>query len=89
MDYEKTIFCGSGKKISDTLVSMSIRVSDLPKEWIKESKNGKSYIRLDLVKRKEPDEWGNTHFIKVNVWKPESEKKVEKDKIDLDNLPFL
>ena len=41
------------------------------KENIDTAKNGKKYIRLDVVGLKEEDDKGNTHSVKIDQWKPE------------------
>lgn len=34
----------------------------------------KTYVRLDVVKKKETDQYGKTHFVAVNTWKPDNMK---------------
>lgn len=68
------IYCGSGKeKFEGNLVDVSLCLSDLPKEKIFEY-NGKKYIKLKVVKKKEEDQYGRTHYIEVDMWEPEKEK---------------
>lgn len=62
------IFCGKGKKANFS-IKLNICLSDIPREYITESK-GKEYVRLELKERREPDDRGNTHFITVDTWKP-------------------
>lgn len=33
---------------------------------------GMHKIKLILSKRREPDQYGNTHYVTLNTWKPES-----------------
>ena len=61
-------------------------------EQIKSITNEKGYFNLEILKRKEPGKYGDTHYLKVDDWKPES--KVEQNPLptlaerkDLD-LPF-
>jgi len=78
MDNQKRIFCGSGKKAEKfDIVNISVCLSDLPKEFITEGKNGKKYIKLKVVGKREPDQYGKTHSVEVDTWKFE-EKKDEK-----------
>jgi len=71
MDQEK-IFVGSGKSYGQYgNVGINICVSDIPKEYIKESKNGKKYLRLNVCKMKSTDKFGNDFYLEVNTWKPE------------------
>ena len=69
MSQEK-IYCGSGKETKYG-INFSVCLSDLPKEWITEGKNGKKYINLQLNKKREVDQWGKTHSVTVNTWKPD------------------
>ena len=43
---------------------------------------GKKKIKLVLSQRKEPDQYGNTHYVTVDTWKPETQEPEEED-------PFL
>jgi ABC-type Fe3+-citrate transport system substrate-binding protein len=57
---------------------ISICLSDLPKEKMTVGKNGKKYINLVVDKRKEADQYGNTHTVYVNQTKEEREAKENK-----------
>jgi hypothetical protein len=47
--------------------------------------NGEKFIKLKIAKKKDgADEYGKTHYIEVDTWKPEP-KKVEPVE---DDLPF-
>ena len=78
------IYVGTGKEFGQYGdVNIDICLSDLPKEWIvKSEKNGKSYIKLTVSKKKEVDKYGNSHTVTVNTFKPE--KQAEKT----DKMPF-
>jgi len=66
------IFCGSGKEIGQYgQISISVCISDLPNDYITTGKNGKKYINLKVTKKKEVDQWGKTHGVEVDTWKPE------------------
>lgn len=67
------IFCGKGKK-GNYSIKMSICLSDIPQEHITESK-GKKYVRLELKERKSADQYGNTHFVTVDTWKPQGQQQ--------------
>ena len=47
---------------------------------------GKKYIKLKVVKKRETDQYGKTHYVEVDTWKPEP-KTSEPVKQD-DDLPF-
>ena len=81
---ETTIYCGSGKKINDNFININLCLSDLPKEFITQASNGKKYIKLSLATRKETDQYGNTHSLKIDTWKPENKSPEP----ETDTLPF-
>ena len=63
------IYCGRGKK-SNYGIKLNVCIDDIPAEHIQEAKNGKRYVRLEVKERREADQWGNTHSIEVDTWKP-------------------
>ena len=75
------IYVGTGKEFGQYGdVNIDICLSDLPKDWIKKSeKNGKSYIKLTVSKRKEADKYGNSHTVIVNTFKPEKQTAKSED----------
>jgi hypothetical protein len=54
---------------------INICLSDIPKEAISKAANGKSYINLSLVERKEPGKYGETHFVAITQTKEQREAK--------------
>tara|TARA_R100000900_G_scaffold103697_1_gene80535 strand:+ start:46 stop:303 length:258 start_codon:yes stop_codon:yes gene_type:complete len=83
---DKKIFVGNGvEKFDGNLVSVSVCLSDLPSEYIQTGNNGKKYINLNVQKRQEVDQYGKTHYIAVDTWKPEAKKEVVTPE---DDLPF-
>lgn len=90
------IYCGSGKKHAEyDIVNVSLCVSALPKEHIFEYK-GKKYIKLKVTAKREPDQFGKTHYVEVDTYKPEGNTQqgnmggepVKVDKEDFGDLPF-
>ena len=79
METQQTIYCGSGK-VKDgkfgEFFSISICLSDLPKEHITEAKNGKKYINLNINRKKEPDQYGKDLSVQVDTWKPTPQSNV-------------
>ena len=78
------IYVGNGtSKFDGNQVACSVCLTDLPQEHMFEY-NGKKYIKLQ--EKKEVDEYGKTHYVAVDTWKPEPKKEtapaVEED------LPF-
>lgn len=66
------IYCGSGiEKFDGNLVEISINLSKI-KECTDEifSYGGDKFIKLKVCKKREVDEYGKTHYVEVNTWKP-------------------
>jgi ribosomal protein L15E len=85
MSKEK-IYVGTGKEFGQYgTINISICLSDLPKDFITEAKNGKKYINLKVQKKKEVDQYGKTHYVEIDTWKPEEKKETQESDID---LPF-
>jgi len=83
---EDKIYVGSGvEKFDGNLISCSLCLTDLPSEHMFDGKNGKKYIKLNVQKKKETDQFGKTHYVAVDTWKPEPKKEQEQDSED---LPF-
>jgi len=96
----ETIYCGSGK-VRETqygkMISLFVQVDKLMNEageFMFDTKSGKC-VRLDLNKRKAPDQQGNEYSLKVNTWKPEGQRggerqssRTESAPVEDDNLPF-
>ena len=81
---ERKIFVGNGKEHKYG-IDISVCLSDLPKDHIFEY-NGKKYIKLKVNSKKKP-EYGKTHSVEVNTWKPEG-NRVETIEKENDDLPF-
>jgi len=83
---DEKIYVGNGiSKFDGNLISCSICLTDLPQEHMFEY-NGKKYIKINVsAKRDGADEYGKTHYLAVDTYKPEPKKEVEK--VD-DDLPF-
>lgn len=60
------------------MITLSICLSDLPKEKIQTANNGKKYINLVVDKRKEEGKYGETHTLYVSQSKEERESKEDK-----------
>ena len=56
-----------------SLINISICLSDLPKDKIKQATNGKKYINLICASRKEVSQYGETHTVYVSQTKEERE----------------
>jgi len=68
------IYCGSGiEKFDGNLVEITINLSKI-KECEDEifEYNNEKYIKLKVCKKRETDQYGKTHYVEVNTWKPET-----------------
>lgn len=48
------------------MIKLNVCLSDLPKDKIREAKNGKKYIDLMLFEKRETGKFGETHNIAVS-----------------------
>jgi hypothetical protein len=79
MSNNEKIYCGSGiEKFDGNLVETKVCLSDIPKEHIYEYK-GKKYINLNVQKKRKTDDYGKTHYVEVNTWKPEKKEPEHKE----------
>ena len=84
---EDKIYVGSGvAKFDGDLISCSLCLTDLPQEHMFEY-NGKKYVKLIVQKKREADQYGKTHYVAVDTWKPEP-KKEEAEAQPEPDLPF-
>lgn len=60
------------------LITGSLCLSKIPKDKIKEGKDGNMYLNICIADRREPDTYGNTHAIYVSQDKEEREAKADK-----------
>ena len=75
MSKEDKIYIGSGKKAANyDIVNISICLDDKLKEHIYEYK-GKKYINLTVAAKKEVDQYGKSHYVAINTYKPEEKKQ--------------
>lgn len=86
------IFCGQGKEKKfdngGSIISISVCVSDLPKDKIKESKNGKKYINLKVCQKKQVDDYGNSHYVEVDMWEPTQQNGPSNNGPSNSDIPF-
>ena len=99
MENKEIIYAGSGKTVSGQygeFFKVTVCLSDLPKEHIFEY-NGKKYVNLTVQKKREVDQWGKTHGVSINTWKPDGNQQnnqqkpnrfEEQQSVDRDSLPF-
>ena len=94
MNKEKTIYAGSGKKMNDNWLKVTINPDKL-KDYIEEFQ-GNKFIRLNINVKEEPDQYGKDVSISVDTWKPDTQEKKQSDYEPMtktfiqsqDDLPF-
>jgi hypothetical protein len=82
-------FVGSGKEVAGyDLVNVTLKKSDLDNNYF--NYNGQEYIKLTVGKKREADQYGKTHAVWLNEYKPEGqeEKAQAKPVSGGDGLPF-
>ena len=78
---EAPLYCGSGKMVETEygkLVNVSVCLDQIPAEFTNTDKQGRKWANLVLAKRKETSEYGETHSLRVNTWRPDKEKAAPK-----------
>lgn len=54
----------------------SICLSDIPKELITESNNGKKYLNIEVTALRQPSQYGATHAVKMSCKKADRKEGV-------------
>ena len=88
---EDKIYCGSGiEKFDGDLIDIVIDIDKVNAQQTIFEYSGKRYIKLKVVKKREPDQYGKTHYVQVDTWIPEkqSEPKPESSDNFDDGIPF-
>ena len=84
------IFVGNGtEKFEGNMVAVNLCVSDIPKEHLNEFQ-GKKYLKLNVTRKREVDQYGRTHYVEIDQFKPKKEEAVveaKEENKDVD-LPF-
>jgi hypothetical protein len=70
---DQKIFVGSGKEWGQYgNVGISICMEQI-QPYVYEY-NGKHYVKLNVSKKQSPDQYGKTHSVSVDTWKPDGER---------------
>lgn len=89
--YINGLFIKSKQTTFGEVVSVSINAKTLIEELNKHT-NAKGYVNIDLLRRKEADKQGNTHYAVLNEWQPKADYKAPATPVsttnDGDDLPF-
>tara|TARA_Y100000114_G_C11623628_1_gene260875 strand:+ start:225 stop:491 length:267 start_codon:yes stop_codon:yes gene_type:complete len=88
MSNTEKIYVGNGvEKFDGDLVEFSLNLTKLKSDagsYIFDGTNGDKYIRLKVVKKRNgADDYGKTHYVEVNTFKPEPKKEAVAN-----DLPF-
>jgi len=75
---ENKIYCGSGKEITfqtgGSIIIITIDIDTLQR-FFKEhgftTQQGKKKMKFNVSTRRETDQYGNTHSVRINTWKPD------------------
>ncbi|QDP65211.1 MAG: hypothetical protein Unbinned2819contig1004_2 [Prokaryotic dsDNA virus sp.] len=92
MEKQQTIYCGSGKKMNDKWLKVTINPDKL-RDYIQEF-SGNKFIRLNINIKDEADQYGKDVSISVDTWKPEEKKQSDYEPMTKsfiqseDDLPF-
>lgn len=54
----------------------SMCLSDIPKELIRTAGNGKKYLNIEVNERREPSQYGQTHYVKASCRKDQAKEGV-------------
>jgi hypothetical protein len=91
---DEKIYVGSGvSKFEGNLIACSVCLTDLPQEHMFEYE-GKKYIKLVVQQKRETDQYGKTHYVAVDTFKPDPNHKKETPATETpaaagqDDLPF-
>ena len=72
---QEKIFVGNGVQKFDNMVECSICLSDIPAEHVFKGNNGKTYCKVKVVTRREPDQYGKTHYVELDTYKPQQQQQ--------------
>lgn len=72
MEKQKKIYCGSGKKKSDTWLQATLN----PKKFMEyvQTYEGNEFIKININIKSQPDKYGKDVEISVDTWKPDGAK---------------
>ena len=74
---QKAVFLGSLKPVGQDGLKGRVYLND---ETIEIDDKGRKFIPIIIWKKKTPSEWGHTHSLQYDSWKPEQQQEVDKQK---------
>jgi len=66
---EKKVFAGMGKRVNDWKRGISVCLDDI-QNFAEKAKNGKFYVRLNVIDLKQANQWGKDVSVEIDTWKP-------------------
>ena len=81
---ESKIYCGSGKIGKFDIVNGSICLDDIPAKFKRQSKNGKTYVNINICPKREVDQYGKSHYIIVDQWEPQQQNNQQPQQAEKD-----
>ena len=75
---DQKIFVGGAKELSGNYGAfhkISFNHNDL--NLLMENLNAKGYVNLDMNKRREPSQYGQTHSLTVDTWEPQPQGQAQ------------
>jgi hypothetical protein len=96
MEKQKTIYCGSGKRMNSKWIKGTININKL-RDYIQQFQ-GHEFVRININEKDEVDQYGKDVSITVDTWEPNKDKQTSNDSKDddytdafesiSDNVPF-
>jgi hypothetical protein len=71
---DKKIYAGSGRKVNPYVRGISVCLDDIQQYAVRSEKNGKFYVRLNVIDLKQANQWGKDVSVEVDTWKPDGRK---------------
>ena len=71
---DKKIYVGSGRKVNPYVRGISVCLDDIQQYATRSEKNGKFYVKLNVVDLKQANQWGKDVSVEVDTWKPDGRK---------------
>lgn len=89
MEKEKKVYCGSGKKQSESWFKANLNFDELSK--YAEEYMGKKYVKVN-INITEPDKYGKTVSVTIDTWKPTASNQPTNRPViqtkEISDLPF-
>lgn len=85
MEKQKKIYCGSGKKKSESWLQISINPEKFG-QYIKEY-NGTKYLKLNVNILSQPDKYGKDISVSIDTWEPNSNNQQNEWKAPSQSAP--